>query len=50
MPSFPMDALKAQAIAARSYALKTLNKHISEGYNLCDTTHCQVYGGLDGET
>lgn len=47
--SFPMDALKAQAIAARSYALKTLNKHISEGYNLCDTTHCQVYGGLDGE-
>lgn len=47
--SFPMDALKAQAIAARTYALRSLNKHISEGYNLCDTTHCQVYGGLDGE-
>ena len=47
--SFPMEALKAQAIAARSYTFKTLNKHMSEGYNLCDTTHCQVYGGIDWE-
>lgn len=47
--SFPMEALKAQAIAARTYALKNINKHINDGYNLCDTTHCQVYGGMDGE-
>ena len=47
--SFPIDALKAQAIAARSYTLKSLNKHINEGYNLCDTTHCQVYGGISRE-
>lgn len=47
--SFPMESLKAQAVAARTYALKNRNKHIKEGYNLCDTTHCQVYGGMDGE-
>ena len=47
--SFPMEALKAQAVAARTYTLNNLNKHGSEGYNLCDTTHCQVYGGIDGE-
>lgn len=47
--SFPMEALKAQAVAARTYTLNNLNKHGSEGYNLCDTTHCQVYGGVDGE-
>ncbi|NLW22730.1 MAG: SpoIID/LytB domain-containing protein [Tissierellia bacterium] len=47
--SFEMEALKAQAVAARTYALKNINKHGKEGYDLCDTTHCQVYGGLDGE-
>ena len=47
--SFEMEALKAQAIAARTYTLKNINKHNSEGYDLCDTTHCQVYGGMDGE-
>ena len=50
MPSsFPIEALKAQAIAARNYALRNVNKHIKEGYNLCDTVHCQVYSGLDWE-
>lgn len=47
--SFPMDALKAQAIASRTYTLHNINKHKSQGYNLCDTDHCQVYGGVDGE-
>ncbi len=47
--SFNMEALKAQAIAARTYALHNINKHSNEGFNLCDTTHCQVYGGMDGE-
>ncbi|NLY46488.1 MAG: SpoIID/LytB domain-containing protein [Tissierella sp.] len=43
------DALKAQAIIARSYTHTTLNKHRSEGYDLCSTTHCQVYGGYEWE-
>lgn len=47
--SFHMESLKAQAVAARSFALATKTKHQSEGFNLCDTTHCQVYGGVAGE-
>lgn len=47
--SSPADALKAQAIIARSYTYTTLNKHINDGYDLCSTTHCQVYGGYEWE-
>jgi stage II sporulation protein D len=43
--NFPMEALKAQAIIARTYALITLGKHQSEGYDLCSGVHCQVFGG-----
>lgn len=50
MPAtFNIEALKAQAIASRTYSLYNIDKHKGEGYNLCDTTHCQVYGGIDGE-
>lgn len=49
-PSWPLEALKAQAVAARNYALINSNKHSNEGYDLCDTSHCQVYGGYKSET
>lgn len=42
----PMEALKAQAVASRSFAMSNINKHSKEGFNLCDTTHCQVYYGF----
>ncbi|MCK9444627.1 MAG: SpoIID/LytB domain-containing protein [Tissierellaceae bacterium] len=45
----PFEALKAQAVASRSYSMSNVNKHQGEGYNLCDTTHCQVYGGYEFE-
>lgn len=48
--SWPLAALKAQAISARTYTYASLNKHLQEGFNLCATTHCQVYGGAEGET
>lgn len=38
----PLEALKAQAIAARSYAVTT-RRHATEGFDLCSTAHCQVY-------
>ena len=38
----PIEALKAQAIAARSFAVGT-RRHASEGFDVCITTHCQVY-------
>lgn len=47
---FPMDALRAQAVLARTYALKHLGKHKSYGYDLCDTQNCQVYGGVSAES
>lgn len=47
--SWPLEALKAQTVAARTYALRQLEKHAREGYDLCDTTHCQVYGGAAAE-
>lgn len=46
--NFHKEALKAQAVASRSFTLSN-TKHIADGYNLCDSTHCQVYSGLDGE-
>ncbi|HID62877.1 MAG TPA: SpoIID/LytB domain-containing protein, partial [Anaerolineae bacterium] len=38
----PLEALKAQAIAARSYALAG-PRHPGEGADVCTTTHCQVW-------
>lgn len=50
MPSlWPLEALKAQAIAARSYALANLGKHASAGYDLKDNTEDQVYLGVKSE-
>ncbi len=47
--SFAPEALKAQAIAARTYTLAHLHKHQAEGYHLCDGVHCQVYQGAGRE-
>ncbi len=52
MPSkWNKEALKAQAIAARSYAVATKNagKHGSKGFDLVDTTADQAYGGASAE-
>jgi SpoIID/LytB domain protein len=45
--SFHIEALKAQAVAARNYAIANLDRHSSSGYDLDDTTHCQVYRGYN---
>lgn len=37
------EALKAMAVAARSYAKRFHGQHAKEGYDFCDTTHCQVF-------
>ncbi|KGG81522.1 hypothetical protein Y919_00750 [Caloranaerobacter azorensis H53214] len=47
--NWPLEALKAQAVAARNYALISLKRHDDLGYDLCDTQHCQVYAGYDWE-
>jgi stage II sporulation protein D len=44
-PAWPLEALKAQTVSARSFAAGSLARHRIHGYYLCDTTHCQVYRG-----
>lgn len=36
---------KAQAILCRTYALKQSQRHVNEGFSLCDHTHCQSFKG-----
>lgn len=48
-PEWPMEAVKAQAVAARTYALASSNKHKADGFDVCATTDCQVYGGRESE-
>ena len=49
MPSgWPDEALKAQAVIARTYAVSKLNPNGS--YDLCATEQCQVYEGASAET
>ena len=47
---FPTQALRAQAVLARTYALKHIGKHKKQGYDLCDAQNCQVYNGVQAET
>jgi len=46
--SYPPEALKAMAVTARTFAVSLIEqkKHRSEGYDVCDSIHCQVYEGL----
>jgi stage II sporulation protein D len=38
-----IEALKAQAIVSRAFALKNLGRHARDGYDFCSTTHCQLF-------
>lgn len=47
-PSWPLEALKAQAVAARTYAIKKMSsgRHSSYHFDICTSTDCQVYHGV----
>lgn len=47
--SWPLEALKAQALCARTYVLKNLNKHNSYGFDICGTASCQAYHGMGSD-
>ncbi len=47
--SWQPHAVRAQAVAARTYATWSRAQNPSRYYQICDTTACQVYGGVDGE-
>ncbi len=44
-PAAHIEALKAQAIAARTFSVRRRRRFAEAGYDICDTTSCQVYGG-----
>ncbi|MFM2064277.1 MAG: hypothetical protein RLZZ507_3948 [Cyanobacteriota bacterium] len=46
--SAPTASLEAQAIIARTYALRNIRRFAIDDYQLCADTHCQVYDGLNG--
>lgn len=49
MPSsWSLEALKAQSVAARTFGSRYLGS--TRHYDICDTTSCQVYGGVSAET
>jgi len=48
-PRWPKEALKAQAVAARTFAIFNVNKYIDKGYNICASTNSQAYGGVNHE-
>lgn len=47
--SWPLEALKAQAVTARTYTAANFSKRAAEGFNLLDTQYDQVYGGANVE-
>jgi len=47
--SHPLEALKAQAVAARSFAAMEMGKHSALGFDLCASTDCQMYRGYSSE-
>jgi stage II sporulation protein D len=44
-PNAHPEFYKAQSILCRTYAMKHLERHLSEGFSLCDGPHCQAYTG-----
>ena len=46
--SWHAEALKAQSVAARTYGVRSISS--TRYYDICDTTSCQVYGGVSAET
>ena len=47
--SWHPEAVRSQAVAARTYATWSRNQNMQRYYQICDTTACQVYGGYDRE-
>lgn len=46
---WPEQALQAQAVISRTYALRNRGRHGRSGYDFCAQPHCQVYGGARAE-
>ncbi len=45
----PIEYFRAQAVVARTYVYRNIDRHGLDGYHLCDDVHCQVYPGMISE-
>jgi stage II sporulation protein D len=45
-----MEYFKTQAVIARTYMYKYFDKHLGDGFNLCDNTHCQAFNGITSDS
>jgi len=45
-----IEYFKTQAVIARTYMYRHYERHSSDGYNLCDNTHCQAYNGITSDS
>ncbi|NYG60286.1 SpoIID/LytB domain protein [Nocardioides daedukensis] len=43
------NAVRAQSVAARTYGVRQKATPLTRTYHICDTTACQVYGGVEAE-
>ena len=43
-----LNLAEIQAILSRTYAIANIGRHAKEGFDLCATTHCQVYRPING--
>jgi stage II sporulation protein D len=44
-----IEYFKSQAVIARTYMYRYFDKHLSDGYNVCDNTHCQAFNGISSD-
>ncbi|MBU2473430.1 MAG: SpoIID/LytB domain-containing protein [Candidatus Omnitrophica bacterium] len=49
-PNSHPQALKSQAVAARTLVFKNRGRHKKDGFDFCSDVHCQVYQGVSAET
>ena len=45
-----VQALRAQAVAARTFVFRNLRRHKQEDFDFCSLVHCQVYQGISAQT
>jgi len=45
-----IEYFKSQAVIARTYMYRYFDKHLSDGYNICDNTHCQAFNGSSADS
>jgi stage II sporulation protein D len=44
-----IEYYKTQAVIARTYMYRCIDRHMSDGYDVCDNTHCQAFNGITSD-